>query len=435
MLKLKISSFFFSLFLMTQMIFSQNPITNAKGVSDPHIRVFNDTIYLYSGHDSSPNDKLWDMKDWRVFSSTNLLDWKLEQTISPKDNYMDNNSIDCWASDASARNGKYYFYFSDKKRGIGVMSSNSPTGPFKDALGKPLVAPMHDPTIFIDDDKNKTPYIIYGDKSDSYYIAELNEDMISTAETPKPIAVNGNLWDKAPKWMDKNYVFKHNDTYYLSWGRDYAISKNIYGPYESAGSFGTGHKLDEFAHGSFFYWKGQYYHVWCYYLKNGLKFRETIITYCHVGDDGKIVSDTAFLDKHFKNGVGQYDASWEVIEAEWFYEKSSEIEKKGIQKEGFKLTNVQNKSWVKFANINFNQQSKIEVSLKNIQGKGKLEIREGSISGKILGSISVKSLNLKEESQKFIATIKEVVGKKDIYLVFKGNRKFKTEFDSFSFHK
>jgi beta-xylosidase len=97
---------------------------------------------LYSGHDASPKDKTWVMKDWRVFSSTDLRNWSLQKTISPKDNYMDDNSADCWASDAATRNGNYYFYFSDRKRGVGVMSAKSPTGNFKDVLGKPLVAPM-----------------------------------------------------------------------------------------------------------------------------------------------------------------------------------------------------------------------------------------------------------------------------------------------------
>ncbi len=40
--------------------------------------------------------------------------------------------------------------------------------------------------------------------------------MISTAETPKPIVIHGEAWQKTPKWMDKNYLFKYNDTYYLS---------------------------------------------------------------------------------------------------------------------------------------------------------------------------------------------------------------------------
>jgi len=256
-------------------LFSQNPILKGLGVSDPHVRVFNDTIFLYSGHDANPNDKTWVMKDWRVFSSIDLLNWSLQTTISPNDNYMDDNSTDCWASDAATRNGNYYFYFSDRKRGVGVMSAKSPTGNFKDVLGKPLVAPMHDPTILIDDDANKTPYLIYGDKEGGgFHITKLNEDMVSIAETPKPIQIIGNAWENAPHWMDKNYIFKHKDIYYLSWGRNYAISKNIYGPYECSGSVGNGYQLSEYAHGSFFKWKGQFYHIWCYYIKKGFKIED-----------------------------------------------------------------------------------------------------------------------------------------------------------------
>jgi len=138
---------------------------------------------------------------------------------------MDDNSSDCWAGDAATRNGKYYFYFSDRKRGIGVMTSDSTSGKYTDALGKPLVSSMHDPTILIDDDKNKTPYLVYGDKEGGgFHIARLNEDMISVTESPKPIIINGKEWENAPHWMDKNYIFKQNGKYYLSWGRDYAIA-------------------------------------------------------------------------------------------------------------------------------------------------------------------------------------------------------------------
>ena len=385
--------------ILCNTILAQNPILKEMGVSDPHIRVFNDTIYLYSGHDASPKDRTWVMKDWRVFSSTDLLTWSLQKTISPKDNYMDDNSADCWASDAATRNGNYYFYFSDRKRGVGVMSAKSPAGDFKDTLGKPLVAPMHDPTILIDDDTSKTPYLIYGDKEGGgFHITKLNEDMISVAETPKPIQIIGNAWEKAPHWMDKNYIFKHKNTYYLSWGRDYAISKNIYGPYQCVGAVGNGYNLSEYAHGSFFNWKGQFYHIWCYYLKKGYKFRESIITYCHIGDDGKIVTDTNFLDQHFKNGVGQYNASWEKIEAEWFYEKSSiTIQKTGNQTDGFAVSNLKNGDWIKFANLTFDKTYQKVVVNSVFKGtKGTLEIRTKSPEGKRIGKIEfVSKINQK----------------------------------------
>ncbi|MEN8965274.1 MAG: family 43 glycosylhydrolase [Polaribacter sp.] len=416
--------YFLSVFLCNSFL-AQNPILKGLGVSDPHVRVFKDTLYLYSGHDASPKDKTWVMKDWRVFLSTDLLIWTLQKTISPKDNYMDDNSTDCWASDAATRNGNYYFYFSDRKRGVGVMSALSPTGNFKDALGKPLVAPMHDPTILIDDDARKTPYLIYGDKEGGgFHITKLNEDMISVAETPKPIQIIGDAWNKAPHWMDKNYIFKHKDTYYLSWGRDYAISKNIYGPYHCVGTVGNGYNLSEYAHGSFFNWKGQFYHIWCYYLKKGFKFRESIITYCHINDDGEIVTDTNFLDQHFKNGVGQYNASWDKIEAEWFYEKSSAaMHKTGNKENGFTLSNIKNGDWVRFSNLTFDKKYQNIIAKIAFKGtKGTLEIRTKSPEGKCIGTLQLSTKNQLNTFQKVASKINNSIEKTDIYLVFKGPR-------------
>jgi len=63
---------------------------------------------------------------------------------------------------------------------IGVAVSDSPTGPFKDALGKPLIDRGGwgeiDPTVFIDDDGQA--YLYWGNP-DLYYV-KLNPDMISS---------------------------------------------------------------------------------------------------------------------------------------------------------------------------------------------------------------------------------------------------------------
>ena len=429
-----LSVLFISFSLITT---GENPVIRGIGMSDPHVRVFKDTIYLFSGHDDSPEDKTWVMKDWYVFSTTDLIHWKQETTISPKDNYMGEGSTDCWAGDAATRNGKYFFYFSDRKRSIGVMTSDSPGGRYIDAIGKPLVAPMHDPTILVDDDKDKTAYLVYGDKEGGgYNIARLNEDMISLAELPKHLVINGEEWQKAPGWLDKNYIFKHNGTYYLTWGSDYAISKNIYGPYQCVGAVGSGHHLDGFAHGSFFWWKGQFYHIWTYYLRPGFKYRECIITYCHFSDDGRIVNDTGFLDQHYSAGVGQFDASWPEIQAEWFTEKSEGIKKQGTRETGFKLGNLADGSWVKFANMDFgdkNKEQKFEASLSAISGIGTIEIRLDSLKGKVLGTVSVSSVKGIGSAVPAACQIGRVTGKKDVYLLFSIKKVGSFNIDSFRF--
>lgn len=410
---------------------AQNPLIKDIGMSDPHVRVFNDTIYLYTGHDTHPDDKIWVMPEWRVFSSTNLLDWKQRGSISPKDNYMDDNSTDCWAADASSRNGKYYFYFSDRKRSVGVMQADTPTGPFVDALGKPLVAPMHDPTVLIDDDVNKTPYLIYGDKEGGgFHIAKLNEDMISVAETPKPINIIGEEWKAAPAWMDKNYIFKHNGKYYLSWGRDYAVAENVYGPYECVGAVGNGHNLNEFAHGSFFWWKGQFYHMWCYYIRPGFKYREVIMTYCHFNDKGEIVTDTRFLDEHFENGVGQYNASWDKIEAEWFYEKSESLEKVALNS-GFQVSNIKEGSFLQFANVAFDKSyTNFVANLSGLGKYAKVEIVLDNPDGKVVGAVSFPN-SAAYKTVKCKVNVPK--GKHNIYLKFTGIERDDCAIDWFHF--
>jgi beta-xylosidase len=49
-----------------------------------------------------------------VYSSTILVGWSLRGVISPENNYMGADSTEFWAADVAARNGKYYFYFSDR---------------------------------------------------------------------------------------------------------------------------------------------------------------------------------------------------------------------------------------------------------------------------------------------------------------------------------
>ena len=388
-------------------------------MSDPHTRVFNNKVYLYSGHDSSPTDPLWVMKDWRVFSSTDLIHWELETTVSPEDNYMPDDSTDCWAADAATRNGRYYFYFSDRKRSVGVMSASSPGGPFSDALGAPLVAPGFDPTVFTDDDSNQTPYIIFGNKPQGYQIARFNDDMISLAEAPKTIQIIGPEWEQAPAWMDKNYLFKRNSIYYLSWGTDYATSSNIYGPYQCMGRTGQGFDLGPFAHGSFFEWKGQFYHVWCYYIDSRYKYRETVMTYCHFDDDGNIVDDIGFLQQHFATGMGKYNAGWPKIEAEWFYEKSPELGKQECAEGGFEITGIQNGSWLRFAKLDFGAgMNSFEARVSSSGPNARIEVRRDSPTGPLLGTLTVADSGGPSAYRTFTGSLQGAVGIYDVYLKF-----------------
>lgn len=220
---------------------------------------------------------------------------------------------------------------------------------------------------------------------------------------------------------------------YLSWGTSYAKSKNIYGPYECAGKVGTGFSLNPLAHSSFFWWKGQFYHIWCRNVKLPFKFRESIISYCHFDDNGDVVTDTNFLEQHYANGVGQYNASWSKIEAEWYYEIYGNIQKKGNQKDGFVLSNIKDGNWIRFANVTFDKSLKKFISRVSLTGQGGiLEIRINTSKGDLLGKVKLTSNTSFEDVS---CQLKEFMGKKDVFLVFKGSKGSTMQLDWLKFQE
>src|SRR5688572_32300227 len=53
---------------------AQNPIIQTKYNADPAPLVYNDTVYLYTGHDE--DDAFgFNMKDWLLYTSTDMVNW------------------------------------------------------------------------------------------------------------------------------------------------------------------------------------------------------------------------------------------------------------------------------------------------------------------------------------------------------------------------
>ena len=120
---------------------SRNPFIENEGVADPHLHVFNGTVYAYSTHDYSANNTHFRMDDWWVWKSDDLVDWHRVSVLKPKHTPADPSQYEkCYATDAAYRNGSYFWYLSTGPRSISVMRSPTPHGPWRDPLGKPLLA-------------------------------------------------------------------------------------------------------------------------------------------------------------------------------------------------------------------------------------------------------------------------------------------------------
>lgn len=254
-----------------------NPIVTSPYTADPAALVWNNTMYVYTGHDEAPQGGTnFVMRDWQVLSSPDANTWtnhgaKLSIGTFPW------AGADAWASEVEPRNGKFYWYTSVNGNGagwmdIGVAVGDSPLGPFRDAKGGPLISdstpnssPLNiDPTVLVDDDGQA--YLYWG----SYWglrAAKLKPNMIELdgpVFTPQGVS---NFWE-AP------WLFKRNGLYYLAYAANdsacaasgyacirYATATNPMGPWTHRGIV-----LDQVTsttnHPSIVEFKGQWYMVY-----------------------------------------------------------------------------------------------------------------------------------------------------------------------------
>ncbi|MFD2686434.1 family 43 glycosylhydrolase [Streptomyces phyllanthi] len=204
--------------------------------ADPNIQEFGGRYYLYPTTDGVEH---WGSTAFRAYSSDDLVTWQdhgivldLTSDVGWADRYA-------WAPAAGERDGTYYFYFCANQQ-IGVAAADSPTGPFRDALGRPLIArddfdgQMIDPAVFRDDDG--TAYLYWG--NGEAYGVPLNEDMVSF----DPSRVRRFTPDG---FREGAFVIKRGGLYYFMWSEDdtrsedyrvaYATGPSPLGPWTEKG--------------------------------------------------------------------------------------------------------------------------------------------------------------------------------------------------------
>jgi arabinoxylan arabinofuranohydrolase len=432
-----------------QLSLAENPIIPSKGVNDPHIRIFDGKAWLSATHDKSIDNKTFIMEDWWLWSSDDLVNWKLEHTFKPEDTYIGQSFQGCWATDIVKRNGKYYWYFSERNEQSGVMVADSPTGPWTDPLGKPLLTedltPTHEYDMGIFEDGSGDFYIVFGVWD--YYIAKLNEDMISLAEKPRKITISNPRGPYNPDGQntekptdDKPFLHSYKGKYYLSWGCFYAMADNVYGPYEYTGSivekesFAPGYEeptwpngFKQGRHGSFFQWHNQWYFAYCDISQTGNRyFRDTFISYVHYRENGEMA-----LIRVDGTGVGGYDADEGPIEAEDYF-KASEVIKNESGEDGFKVGEINDGDYLVYNNVSgLENKSIIQIKASDV-GNATIELRENDPVGKVLAIYSLSEENNKcpDEFEFDLPALKNI---QNLCFVFKGEGKNLLEFDAFSF--
>jgi len=253
-------------------------------IPDVEPKVFGDRVYLYGSKDlfggeyccykyhvySAPVDNLREWTDHGpVLASRNdYLEEGIEASIPWSDGLL-------WAPDVIEWKGKFYLYFCQSDGTEGVAESDVPYGPFVNPRqitmdGEPIKG--IDPSVL---EHNGAVYYTWG--QGHCHMAKLNDDMCSLDSGTYAEAIvssepgeqgfhEGSSLRKIGDWFCMVYASEYKHEFPNRGSAptklDYAVSKDIYGPYERRGTIINNFGIDPQSwnnHGSILKIKDQWY--------------------------------------------------------------------------------------------------------------------------------------------------------------------------------
>lgn len=259
--------------------FEGNPLVRDCYTADPAPIVASDgRLYVYCGHDECFEDKPgyegkygFNITEWLCYSTEDMVTWT-DHGVIMKPTDFSWSIGEAWASQVMEYEGKYYFFVSTQCgdpncKAVGVAVSDTPTGPFVDAIGKPLITDDmtdngprgwwndFDPTIMVDDDG--TPWLCWG--NGTCFLAPLKHNLVELAG---PITVL-----PMENYVEGPWLYKRGEHYYNVYASmgdhletiSYAMAPSVEGPWTFAGEI-LGEQKDSFTtHPGIIDYKGKSY--------------------------------------------------------------------------------------------------------------------------------------------------------------------------------
>ena len=221
-----------------------NPLTTQRFGADPGWLVYDGRLYVYTTNDAfeyngnSMKENSYNSGTINCVSSADLVNWTDHGAIPvAARNSRTTNGAAKWASNAWAPDAcwkmidgkpKFFLYFANNGSGVGVLTSDSPTGPFIDPLGHELVSKsntpnmndvvwMFDPGVYYDEATDEA-YLCMGggvdgkDKANpkTGRMMKLGKDLISVDTSTVTVTEN-------PYLFEDSSLIKIGDTWYYSY--------------------------------------------------------------------------------------------------------------------------------------------------------------------------------------------------------------------------
>ena len=227
-----------------------NPLITQDYVADPTAIEYNGRLYVFGTNDvvefdskGVPIDNAYNTHKLRILSTEDMVNWRDEGIIDVTE--LTTYAKKSWAPTICSKEiggeTKFFLYYTTGGDGIGVLEADSPTGPWKDPIGKVLIdhntpncsgdkVPWcFDPSVLIDDDGSA--YLYFGGGPDSpsgketkgehpksARVVKLGADMVSLDGDPVEIDAN---W-----YLEDNEINKIGDTYYFSYCTNWSVKND-----------------------------------------------------------------------------------------------------------------------------------------------------------------------------------------------------------------
>lgn len=406
--------------LSANVALADNPIIQTLYSTDPAPVVYNNTVWLFTGHDES-GAKNYDMRDWRLYSSTDMVNWRdWGSPMSLKT--FSWAKADAWAAQVVPRNGKFYYYATVTKSSggyaVAIGVSDTIQGPYKDALGKHLLANGGiDPTVWIDDDGQA--YMYWG-HSGAYYV-KLNQDMLSYSGSLNSVSVQS--------FIEGPWLHKRNSTWYLSYAGSgggnedikYATSSKPTGPWNYKGQIMAPQGRSFTNHAGIIDYKGSsyfFYHNGA--LPNGGTYARSVcvekFTYNADGSIPKLTMTDA--------GAPQIESlnPYQQVEAETIAFSSGLTTAAKSDGTGIYVTSISNGDYIKVKGVDFGTgASSVDLRVAAAASGGKIEIRVGGQSGTVVATCAVDATGGAQTWKTVTCPVTGATGKQDLFFKFSGS--------------
>jgi arabinoxylan arabinofuranohydrolase len=433
---------------------ADNPIVQTNYTSDPAPMVANGTMYLITTHDENvagqPCSAVagYTLCRWFAYSSTDMVNWTDHGTVASWSTFSWASTA-AWAPQAIPRNGNYYLYVPiNNKSGatvIGVAVSTSPSGPYTDAIGQPLVTAGCsggtgdiDPTVFIDDDGQA--YLYFGRSVPGY--VKLNADMISytggvqcptdSTQTFGPAPSGGSF---PTQYEEGPWIMKHSGMYYLAYAANgipesisYSTATAPGGPFTYRGTimsaFGasfTNHTgiIDFSGHSYFFYHDGALQKGGSVPSNGDGYHRSVCLEEFAYNSDGTFptISPTSTGPKAIANLNPYVRTEAETIA----WESGVQTEATSDTGGGMDVTSIQNGSYIKVKNVDFGAGAvSFDARVASAGSGGSIQVRLDTQTGTLAATCAVANTGGAQAWVTKSCAVSGASGLHDVYFVFTG---------------